>query len=498
MPTLKQNVVANYVGGTWTILMGIVFVPVYIAYLGVEAYGLIGVYVTMQAWIALLDMGMTPTLNREMARYKVGEHDHLSARRLLRTLECVYTAVVAVVIVGSFLAASMIAGSWLTIEQLSIDAVEKAIILMGLIIAVRWFMTLYRGAIMGLQEQVWLNKVAVVFATIRGLGVIPLIVFVSSTIEAFFLFQAVVAVTELAVVARKTYRLIPRAAEPVSFDIQTLKRVWNFAFGVFSVNVLATVLVQADKVFISLMLPLRYLGFYTLATSVCSALISLAAPINNGAYPRMTELIAKKDHALLVQTYRKSTQMLAMIVIPAGIVISVYSAELLMLWTQNEATALASAGVLTIYAIGTVLNGLMSLPYTLQLSYGYTKLMATINSVMVLMLVPLMYWGVVKFGMIGAAYVWVLLNAVYIVVGVPLMHRKYLRREKLHWYLHSLAAPAVSVVAICVGLRWYIGQPQFSNQIQNLIVLVGISSVAIVVAIVSTPFGRQKLSEVRF
>lgn len=497
MPTLKQNIVANYIGGTWTILMGIAFVPVYIAYLGVEAYGLIGVYVTMQAWIALLDMGMTPTLNREMARYKVGEHDNLSARRLLRTLECVYIAVVAIVIIGSFLAASVIAGSWLTIEKLSVDAVETAIVLMGLIIAVRWFMTLYRGAIMGLQEQVWLNKIAVVFATVRGLGVIPLIIFISPTIEAFFLFQAAVAVAELAVIASKTYRLIPRTEQKVGFDLHALRRVWDFAFGVFSVNVLATVLMQSDKVFISLMLPLRYLGFYTLATSVCSALTSLAAPINNGAYPRMTELIAKKEQALLVQTYRKSTQMLAVIVIPAGIVISVYSAELLMLWTQNEATAMASAGVLSVYAIGTVLNGLMSLPYTLQLSYGYTKLMSTLNLVMVLALVPLMYWGIAKFGMIGAAYVWVLLNTIYIVVGVPLMHRKYLRREKLHWYLHSLAAPAISVVAVCVGLRWYIGQPQFSSQIENLIVLAGISFVAVVVAIVSTPFGRQKLSEVR-
>ena len=45
MSTLKQNVVANYLGGAWTILMGVAFVPVYIHFLGVEAYGLIGVYV---------------------------------------------------------------------------------------------------------------------------------------------------------------------------------------------------------------------------------------------------------------------------------------------------------------------------------------------------------------------------------------------------------------------------------------------------------------------
>ena len=40
--------------------MGLVFVPVYIKYLGIESYGLIGFFASLQAWFALLDMGMTP------------------------------------------------------------------------------------------------------------------------------------------------------------------------------------------------------------------------------------------------------------------------------------------------------------------------------------------------------------------------------------------------------------------------------------------------------
>lgn len=477
--------------------MGIVFVPIYIKYLGVEAYGLIGVYIAMQAWIALLDMGMTPTLNREMARYSAGEHDHIWARRLLRTLECVYIVVVGAVISTSFVLAAPIAGSWLRVEELPISAIEATIVMMGFIISIRWFMALYRGAIMGLQEQVWLNKIIVVFATIRGLGVIPLLIYVSPTIEAFFMFQAAAATAELIIVARKAYRLMPRADEKIGFDIQILKRVWDFAFGVFSVNVLATILLQTDKVLISLMLPLRYLGLYTLATSICSALTSLTTPIINGAYPRMTELIAKKEQALLTVTYHKSAQLLAIILVSTGGVISVYASELLMLWTQDEAIAIAGAGVLTVYAIGTVLNGFMSLPYALQLSYGYTRLLVSLNFVLVLTFVPLTYWSITKNGIVGAAYVWVLLNAIYIVVGVPLMHRKYLKREQGRWYLHALILPVLSVATLCIGFRWYVGPPDFSDQIDNTLILGGTFAIAIIAASCSTPFGRNRMSEMQ-
>lgn len=41
---LKRNLIANYLGQGWTALMGLAFIPLYIRYLGIEAYGLIGLF----------------------------------------------------------------------------------------------------------------------------------------------------------------------------------------------------------------------------------------------------------------------------------------------------------------------------------------------------------------------------------------------------------------------------------------------------------------------
>ena len=37
--------------------MGLAFIPLYIHYLGMEAYGLIGAFVLLQAWLALFGYG---------------------------------------------------------------------------------------------------------------------------------------------------------------------------------------------------------------------------------------------------------------------------------------------------------------------------------------------------------------------------------------------------------------------------------------------------------
>ena len=66
--TLGRNLLAGLANSIWSALLGLAVVPFYLKYLGIEAYGLIGFFVTTQALLQLLDMGMAPTINREVAR----------------------------------------------------------------------------------------------------------------------------------------------------------------------------------------------------------------------------------------------------------------------------------------------------------------------------------------------------------------------------------------------------------------------------------------------
>ena len=118
--SLKKNVVANYVGQGSAGLDGILFVPLYIRYLGIEAYGLIGIFAMLQAWLSLLDVGMKPALGREMARFTSGASqrpvDSRSAaeHRTDRNRDCR-----GVVAVGIWAASGWLASHWLNVETLT-------------------------------------------------------------------------------------------------------------------------------------------------------------------------------------------------------------------------------------------------------------------------------------------------------------------------------------------------------------------------------------------
>jgi O-antigen/teichoic acid export membrane protein len=102
--------------------------------------------------------------------------------------------------------------------------------------------------------------------------------------------------------------------------------------------------------------------------------------------------------------------------------------------------------ILAALALGNVLNGLMHVPYQLQLAHGWTSFAIKLNVVAVVLLVPAILWVVPRYGAVGAAWVWIALNAGYLLAGIPLMHRRLLPTEKWHWYVRDIGRPTLGAL----------------------------------------------------
>jgi O-antigen/teichoic acid export membrane protein len=211
MNLLKRNIASNFAGRLWQALMSLIFIPIYIHLLGIEAWGLIGIFATLQTVFGLLDVGMSSTLNREMARLSVVPHKAQEMRDLVRTLEAIYWSVAGFVGLFAVSSASFIAHHWINEGQLSGKTVEQALVIMGLVMALQMPSGFYSGGLMGLQKQVLLNAINIGTSTLRGVGAIAILRFVSPTIQAFFLWQLAVGAVNTVVLAVVLWRSLPRA-----------------------------------------------------------------------------------------------------------------------------------------------------------------------------------------------------------------------------------------------------------------------------------------------
>ncbi len=448
MNRIKKNITANFVGSIWQSIMGLVFIPLYIKFIGIESYGLIGIFATLQIIFGLLDVGLGSTLTREMARLSVLPSKEQEMRNLVRTLEVCYWSIAVFVGMAVVSLSSIIAHYWVNAGHLSPQTIEQALIIMGLVMVFQMPIGFYTGGLMGLQKQVLVNIINVCISTSRGLGAVLILWLVSPTIQAFLLWQIVISIINAFILALFLWRSLPHSEKRAVFQKQLFKSIWRFTVGMSGISVLSVLLTQLDKVILSKILSLEMFGYYMLASVVAMSLARLFTPVFFSIYPRLTQLVSINDQVELKRFYHKSCQFISVLILPVAIVVALFSYEIILLWTQNSATAEKTHLIVSIMICGTALNGLLNPPYALQLSFGWTKLSFYKNIVAVILIVPLIIVLTLHYSAIGAAFAWLILNIGYVIFEIPIMHGKILRKEMWHWYWNDVFIPIFAGLAI--------------------------------------------------
>ena len=456
MSILKKNISANFAGSIWQAVMGLLFVPLYIKFMGVESYGLIGVFATLQGIFVLLDMGLSAALTREMARLSVLPDREQEMRDLARSLEIIYWGVAVFIGLVIMVMAPFIAHRWVKAGQLSPLVIEQAIVIMGFVMAFQWPASFYSGGLAGLQRQVLLNALAVIMSTLRGGGAVLILWLISPTIHAFFVWQIIISVANTFSLAFCLWHQLPRAEKSASFQKQLLAGVWRFAAGMTGISILSAILTQVDKVILSKMLTLEMFGYYTLAGVVAMTIYRLVGPVYSAIYPRFVQLVSLSNQDELIRLYHKSCQLASVLIFPVAVVIALFSYEILLVWTHNPVTAEKTCLLMTILICGTAIHGSMLIPYALQLANGWTSLAIYVNSVAVILLVPLIFFMTRYYGAIGGASVWVLLNSCYLAFTIYFMHRRLLRNEKWRWYWQDICIPLSASIVVAGFGRLFI------------------------------------------
>ena len=448
MSHIKRNLIANFVGRGWAALMGIVFIPLYIKFMGIESYGLVGFFTTLQAVLVLLDLGLTTTLNREIARYSALAEKSQDMRDLVRTLETIYWGLAfsigAIVLVLS----PFIAHEWVKADALSVEVVQKSIMLMGLVMALQWPLGFYSGGLLGLQRQVLFNILNAIWYTLRFAGGVLVLWLVSPTILTFFEWQVIVSAVSTGLMAMALWRSLPASHERARFRFSIWNSVWRFAAGMSGISATVLILTQLDRIILSRMLSLELFGYYTLAWTVANGLTILSASIFTVVFPIFSQRVAVGDMEGLKMLYHRGCQLISVLILPIAILVALFAREILVIWIQNPVTVANTHFLVSLLIIGTALNGLMNLPYALQLAHGWTSLAFYTNVISVVLLIPLLVVAISYYGALGAAAVWIALNSGYVLISLQIMHRRLLKGEQWRWYFEDVGLPMVATLSV--------------------------------------------------
>ncbi len=440
-------------------VINIVMVPVFVHHMGVEAYGLVGIYALLQAWFQLLDLGLTPTLIRETARYRGGAIDAQYLRRMMRVLEWIFCGIGLIGGVVMVCGSSYIALHWLKASRVAPVEIHRAVVLMAGIVALRWIAGIYRGVLTGFERLVWLSWFNISVTTARFVLVVPVFKILGTSPTAFFSYQAGLAVFELVVLVNQAYRTLPKRPNTpeTPWEWAPVKDVVKFSLSAAFTGSVWVFVTQIDKLILSKMLILSDYALFTMAVLAANGLFSLFSPLASAVLPRMTRLMAEHNEQGMILVYRQATQLIVIACIPAAVVLTLWAPQVLFVWTGDLDIARRVSPVLTLYAIGNGFLVLGAFPYYLQFAKGNLRLHVIGNAIFLAWLIPVLIWATLRMGFIGAGSAWLLSNCLYFIFWVPLVHRKMAKNLHMRWLFSDILPIALPPILGGLLLRHFLG-----------------------------------------
>jgi len=443
---VKKNLLANYIGQFYLLVIAIIMVPFYLKYIGAEAYGLVGFFALIQSWIMLLDMGLSPTLLREVAKLKINQTPRKleTFKYLFHSIEFIFIFIALFIIFFIVTFSSWISLNWLKVETLNIDDVSYSISLIGIMVGLRFITSLYKSGISGAEKQVWLNKMSMIIATFRYIGVLFVLHFFSSEFKHFFEYQLLIAIIELSIFAITFYKILNIGTFKLYFSRKSIAPIFSFSAGIAYSGMVWIFITQLDKLLLSGVLPLKEYGYFSLLGMIANALIQISAPISKAILPRMTALLSEDKEKEMLTIYRKATQIFAIIIFSVSGIIALYSYQLLYAWSGDINAAQWGKDILVYYTLGNVLISFAGFAFYLQYVHGNLTMHTKAYTFILFVFSPILAWSVYAYGAIGASIVWFIFALLFFLLWVPVVHHFFAPKLYRNWMLKDILPTFIS------------------------------------------------------
>jgi O-antigen/teichoic acid export membrane protein len=449
---LRKNILANYVGQGAAAVIGFVVVPLYLKYLGPQGYGLVAFFMSLQTVMMLFDMGMSTSASREIARALELTHDPNARRHMLRTLEVFYYALAAVMFGLAAVSARWLAHNWVKSDSLDVATILKCVYMASACIAFRFPVSLYQGFFRGIEKQVDLNVIFTNLVVIKGVGGVLTLAFISPTVIAFYWWQLIFGAGEVLAMAWYSWRNVGGVFKsPAYFRWNLLKDVWRFAIKMGGISIFAVIMKQLDKLAVSRMLPIQFVGYYSTASMAANALIKVYAPVQSAVFPRFTRMISRGED--IASLFHANCQFIAFVAAPLSAALIVLPVEILRLWTGSPALAQAAGTALALQAIWTLAAALQSIPNMVQLAQGMTWLPLRVNVITTVLLIPALIFAIAKFGIVGAAACWCVQGVLTFLIVPNIMFRHALKAERARYYFNDTLPFVAAAIGCFVAMR---------------------------------------------
>ena len=418
---VRKNIFANYIGAFLMVLAPVLALPCYLSILGPKQFGLISFVTTLQAFLGLLESGISQVSVREFSlRMNDTKDGRYNAAILLYGFERIYWLLATSAGLIILLLANVISSHWLSLGDEFAMLGKEAIYGAAIIFTVQFPGTLYRSLLAGAQAQVALNGIMVSGLLLRHIGGVILLIY-WPTLLTYLIWQTIISLLETLVRARFAWKTLRIKRGEMRWNSEVLRPVWSAAIKMAGAVLLGALTTQLDKIILSRMVPIDQFGYYAIASTVAMGVLNMIYPLVQAISPRLMQ--SHTDLKTLRYLNIKLTKMIAIVVSFGAFCFLVFGEWFLKIWLKDPQTVAMVYPLLSILLIGSALNAFYHVGYFNWLATGNTNRILLVNELSIVLTLlstpPLIAWK----GMVGATFGFVAMNIIGLLISLEWIKR---------------------------------------------------------------------------
>jgi O-antigen/teichoic acid export membrane protein len=444
---LVRNTLANGVGSVIGILVGLVITPFLIHRLGLEAYGVWALALTLTfagGYASLSELGIEGATVRYVAE-STADGDLQALNCTVSTSMAVFCAIAIVLAPTAVVLAHPFVQLFGVPSHLR-GAATACFALVGSQLAFELPARAFVAVLEGSQQFIIYQKVEV------GRALLQSALYVIVVLQGWGIVGLAAALAASSLVALVTYWILAHRAvaglrvSPFGARRAELNRLVRFGGGVFSLRLVSTVYNQMDKAIVGIALGPRSVGLYEIANKVNLSAATIGSVSVSAVVPAAASL--RGEASLLRDMYVRGSCYAVAVSLPFAVAAFIFAKPLLLSWIgPSAAPAVGAAQLFVVYEAMQVVHNVGS---TMLYGLGKIRLPLVVNGVATLLNLALSIALVHPLGFSGVIVGTLLANG----LAWPLLLWYYLRVFDcpLRMWLRRLVAPNLPGLVLQIGM----------------------------------------------
>lgn len=421
------------------LLVAALAVPYLLQQAGVEVFGLLTLVWGLIGYFSLFDLGLGRALTQQVAQSLAGDHDpDLSGLIKSGLLLAGVTGLAGGVLL--MLIAHPLATNWLKVSPALESDAFHALLIAAIGVPLTTITAGLRGVLEAHEDfrDVNLLRMLLGIATF-GLPVLSVMWFGPSLVgmvSALIAARLLLGIAHAMLVRRRMGAGLMHAA----LTPGKLRGLLSFGAWMTLSNVISPLMVTADRFFISAALGAAVVAYYIVPSEVIMRATMLPGALTSALFPRLSSLIAT-DRVAARALYVRCVLITAGLLLPVCLAMALGAHWGLSMWL-GTAFADRSAPVLSVLALGLLLNGIAFVPFAAVQAAGHARITAQLHVIEVVLYLPLLLWALDRFGLVGAAAAWTARVGIDLVLLLIAVNRHVLRAEPSAVIRHNFPSTA--------------------------------------------------------